>query len=122
MGNNESKVIGFIAQIKGSNNLLCDGDSAVVAGSGNKMEEYFVSLMGQKKDAYEIKKARYGLILQCLHMGAAYSFDEKSYNRFYLLAKQEGNKVVEFNDVESITPDKTGVHLMRVQWKASDLL
>lgn len=39
---------------------------------------------------HTIRKTRFGEILQGLRMGAAYAFDEDSYNIFYPLARQEG--------------------------------
>ena len=97
MSDKESKVMGFVAQRKGTISLLCDGDSAVVAGSEKKIRDYISTSVGHSDSDYEIKKARYGHILQCLKIGAAYSFDEESYDRFYPLAIQEGNKLEYWN-------------------------
>lgn len=116
MSDKESKVIGFIAQRKGTVDLLCDGDSAVVAGSEKKIREYISTFMGRSDSNYEIKKARYGHILQCLKLGAAYSFDEESYDRFYPLVIQEGKKLVEFGKDANQATGKTGLHLLRVKW------
>jgi len=116
MSDNESKIIGFIAQRKNSIDLLCDGESAIVAGSEKKMESYIANVINGKESNYDIKKARYGHILQCLKIGAAYSFDEESYSRFYPLAILEGKKLVEFGKDANIVTGKTGLHLMRVKW------
>jgi len=116
MSDKESKVIGFIGQRKGTLDLLCDGDSAIVAGSEKKIREYISTSMGRSTSNYEIKKARYGHILQCLKLGAAYSFDEESYNRLYPLAIQEGRKLVEIGKEANKTTGKTGLHLLRVKW------
>ncbi len=116
MGDKESKVIGFIAQRKGSASLLCDGDSAVVAGSESKMRSYLATVAGGSPENYVLKKTRYGDILRCLELGAAYSFDEQSYDRFYPLAAQEGKKVVEFGKGTGDLPAKSGLHLLQVRW------
>lgn len=116
MSDKESKVIGFIAQRKGTIDLLCDGDSAIVAGSERKIREYISTSMGGSVSNYEVKKARYGHILQCLKLGAAYSFDEESYNCFYPLAMQEGRELVEFGKDANQASGKTGLHLLRVEW------
>jgi len=117
MGSKESKVIGFIAQKTGTVNLLCEGDSAIVAVSERKMREYIESIENKLgKSAYEIKKARYGHILKCLRLGAAYSFDEESYSRFFPLTKDEGKKLVEFGKDANEVTHKTGIHLMRIKW------
>ena len=116
MDDKESKIIGFIAQRKNSIDLLCDGESAVVAGSEKKMESYLTNSFGNEIAKYEIKKARYGHVLQCLKLGAAYSFDEESYRRFYPLAIQEGKKLIEFGKDANVVTGKTGLHLMRVKW------
>lgn len=117
MSNKESKVIGFIAQKMGTINLLCEGDSAIVAGSEKKMRDYIGSIENKLgNSSYEIKKARYGHILKCLRLGAAYSFDEESYRRFYPLTKDEGKKLVEFGKDANEVTHKTGIHLMRIKW------
>ena len=117
MSNKESKVVGFIAQKTGTVNLLCDGDSAIVAGSENNMRNYIESIENERgQSVYEIKKARYGHILKCLRLGAAYSFDEESYSRFFPLVKDEGKKVVEFGKDANEVTHKTGIHLMRIKW------
>lgn len=116
MSDKEGKVIGFIAQRKGTIDLLCDGDSAVVAGSEKRMKTYLSDSLGRSDADYEIKKARYGNILQCLKLGAAYSFNEEAYGRFYRLAIQEGMKLVEFGQDASQATGKTGLHLLQVKW------
>ena len=117
MSNKESKVLGFIAQRMGTVNLLCEEDSAIVAGSEKKMRGYIESVENKLgHSAYEIKKARYGHVLKCLKLGAAYSFDEESYSRFYPLAKDEGKKLVEFGKDANEVTHKTGIHLMRIKW------
>lgn len=117
MSEKESKVIGYIAQRTGTVNLVCEGDSAVVAGSEKIMREYIKSMESETAhSSYEIKKARYGHILKCLKLGASYSFDEESYNRFYPLAKDENKKVVAFGKDANEVTHKTGLHLMRTKW------
>lgn len=115
--NKDSKVIGFIAQQSGTINLICDGDSAIVAGSEKKMQDYIENIeKHSSKTRYEIKKARYGHILKCLKLGASYSFDEESYDRFYPLAKDENKKMIEFGKDANEVTYKGGTHLMRVKW------
>jgi hypothetical protein len=113
----DSKVIGFIAQKSGTVNLICDGDSAIVAGSEKKMHDYINSIENENvKPVYEIKKARYGHIQKCLQLGASYSFDEESYGRFYPLAKDENKKLIEFGKDSNEVTQKAGTHLMRIKW------
>ena len=113
----DSKVIGFVAQKSGTVNLICDGDSAIVAGSEKKMRDYVENMEKRlTKPGYEIKKARYGHILKCLKLGASYSFDEESYSRFYPLAKDENKKVIEFGKDSNEATHKAGTHLLRVKW------
>lgn len=118
MNDKGSKVIGFIAQKSGTVNLICDGDSAIVAGSEKKMREYIESAGNESSRlSYEIKKARYGHILKCLQLGAAYSFDEESYGRFYPLAKDENKKLIEFGkDSNEVTHKAGTAHMMRIKW------
>lgn len=81
------------------------------------MRDYIKSIGNESgQSSYEIKKARYGHILKCLKLGAAYSFDEESYNRFYPLAKDEDKKLVEFGKDENEVTHKSGIHLIRTKW------
>lgn len=117
MTDRNSRVIGFIAQKPGTANLLCDGDSAVVAGSEGKMHDYINSLGGEPaKPVYTMKKARFGHILECLKLGAAYSFDEESYGRFYSLAKDDNGKLTKFGEDSNRATLGAGTQMMRVQW------
>jgi hypothetical protein len=111
----ESKVIGFIAQRRGTFNLLCDGDSAIVAGSEKKMLAYISDSPNEKVSDYEIKKARFGHILYCLKLHASYSFDGESYNRFHPLAIAEGMNLPEIINYEGTEPGK--LSLTQVRWE-----
>jgi len=46
-----------------------------------------------------------------MRLGAAYSFDETAYNRFYPLAKREGLEL----GVEDFSSTATGRHFVRLQ-------
>ncbi len=59
---------------------------------------------GQQR--HTVKKTRCGEILRGLQLGAAYAFDEASYQKFYPLARDEGLLVSdvsesEFHDMQS---------------------
>jgi hypothetical protein len=85
----DHKIIGYLS-VFSQYDLLCDGDSCVIAGSEKKMKEYLAANAGARAAKYQIRKARFGDILAGLKAGAAYSFDEEAYNRFYPLAQSEG--------------------------------
>ena len=116
MLNNHKKVIGYFAIRTGTPNVLCDGDACVIAGSQKAMNRYIVNMASDKISRYIIRKTRYGEILQGMRMGAAYAFDKKAYDRFFLLAKSDGMNLVEFPIDDSPKPDGYSVHFMRVQW------
>jgi hypothetical protein len=43
MGDKSTKVLGHVAVVPGTVNVLCDGDSCIVAGSEKLMRDYIVS-------------------------------------------------------------------------------
>ncbi|MCG6538443.1 MAG: hypothetical protein L7F78_27935, partial [Syntrophales bacterium LBB04] len=43
MGDKSTKVLGHVAVVPGTINVLCDGDSCIVAGSEKLMRDYIVS-------------------------------------------------------------------------------
>jgi hypothetical protein len=106
----EDKVIGYLAY-KTLREVLCDGDSCIIAGSQSKLREY-VKKMYSGGTEMTIQKVRFGEIKRGLDFGGAYSFDEEAYNRFYPLASKAGINVGK-EDFSGPTP--TGFHFVRVQ-------
>lgn len=96
--NNEMKVIGVFAH-KGMRAICIEEDSCLIAGSQEKMEEY-IKAQGME-NIFQIKKTRYGEIKRGMNMGASYSFDEESYERFYKYGKMEGLEINEWNKEEA---------------------
>ena len=107
--NSSSKVIGYFA-FASRTEVFCDGDSCVIAGSEADLLAYMSKLNPAQRT---LKKTRFSEILQGLRLGAAYSFDETAYNRFYPLAKTEGIEL----GPEDFYPAPTGMHFVRVQIK-----
>ncbi|MBF0203850.1 MAG: hypothetical protein HQK67_05935 [Desulfamplus sp.] len=99
MANRNKIAIGYFAFVSPSE-VLCTGDTGnacVITGSMKAMNSFIAEINpdGQKK--HIIKKTSFGEILSGLKLGAAYGFDEKSYKKFYPLARQEGLSVAEAN-------------------------
>ena len=90
MSDKDTKVLGYVAVKPGTINVLCDGDSCIVAGSEKKMNEYIKTLSVDRNAKYQISKARYGHVLKAMKLGGVYSFDQESYSRFYPLACDMG--------------------------------
>ncbi len=88
----------------------------MIAGSQQAMNRYIVNMASDKISRYTIKKTRYGEILQGMRLGAAYAFDKKAYDKFFLFAKNDGMNLVEFPIEDNSRPDGCSVHLMHVQW------
>ena len=107
----EDKVIGYLAYMK-KTHPICDGDSCIIAGSKLKMKAYLRQCNPQALKRVKIVKARFARIKAALDLGAAYSFDEESYNRFYPLARKAAMNVGP-EDFSWQTP--TGLHFVRVQ-------
>ncbi len=110
------KVIGYFAIRRGSPYILCDGDACVIAGSEELMNSYIVKLADDKPSNYKVKKTRYGEITKGMRMRAVYTFDKKAYERFFPLAKAEGQPMVEFKFEDDEKPHVDAVRLMRVKW------
>ena len=105
----DTKVIGYFA-FNPPVDVLCDGDACVVAGSEDQMKGYIES-KGKSGTPLRIKKTRYGEIARGLSAGAAYAFDEESYNRFYPIANRNGYSLSE----ESFPVVESGFHFVVIR-------
>ena len=107
----QDKVIGYLAYLT-KTQLICDGDSCVIAGSKIKMKAYIRNSNPEILKKVKIVKARFNRIKAALDYGAAYSFDKEAYGRFYPLAQKAGINV----GPEDFSLQKPGrTHLVRVQ-------
>jgi len=110
------KIMGYLACVS-KFELLCDGDSCVIAGSEKKMKTYLTAIDSKRAARHQIKKVRFGEIMAGLKAGGAYSFDEEAYNRFHPLAQQEGMDIGP-EDFSQPPPKGTlfsAFHFVRVQ-------
>ena len=114
MKSRHKKVVGYFAVQIGTPNIVCDGDACVIAGSQQALRRYIERLIGQNSVDYQIRKTRYGEILQGMRMGGVYTFDNSAYKKFFPLAKADGIPLTEFKFMEDPTPDE--YRLMRFQW------
>jgi hypothetical protein len=93
MSNYSHKVIGYFAFASPSE-VICtgdNGDACVITGSDRAMKSFLAEVDPENQKPHTtIKKTRFGEILKGLKLGAAYGFDEESYERFYPLAIKEG--------------------------------
>ena len=96
------KVIGYIAYAT-KLQLICEGDSCIVAGSRKKMVSYLDIARPGASKIVAIAKARFGDIERAIELGAAYSFDREAYERFQPLARKSGIDVgpADFDAAES---------------------
>jgi hypothetical protein len=120
MSDKATKVLGFIAVVPGTINVLCDGDSCAVMGSEKALKHYIAISADEPDIKYRITKARYGHVLRAMKMGGAYSFDRESFSRFCPLAREDGIDVVDFTPENQRKQQGTGIPLMRVQWISDD--
>ena len=116
MGDKSTKVLGYVAVVPGTINVLCDGDSCIVAGSEKLMRDYIASFCRARTAEYHVRKARYGHVLQSMKLGAAYSFDAESFSRFSPLAREDGIEPVDYTPANRGRPDGPAIFLMRVNW------
>lgn len=75
--------------------VCADGGACLIAGSEQQMQHYLTELDPSTAALHTIRKTRFGEALQGLCRGAAYSFDQESYSRFYPLAVSAGLPVSE---------------------------
>ncbi|MBW2599342.1 MAG: hypothetical protein JRC60_04480 [Deltaproteobacteria bacterium] len=116
MKSRHKKVVGYFAIQVGTPNIVCDGDACVIAGSQKALNRYIKKMIGQNISDYQIRKTRYGEILQGMRMGGVYTFDSKAYKNFLPLAKADGMPLAEFQFREDPKPHEDAVRLLRVQW------
>lgn len=116
MKSRHKKVVGYFSIQNGTPNILCDGDACVIAGSQKAIIGYIEKLAGRNPNDYQIRKTRYGEILQGMRMGGVYAFDRRAYKNFLPLAKADGMPLAEFEFEEDPKPHEGAVRLMRVQW------
>jgi hypothetical protein len=107
----DSKVIGYFAY-KSKTEVICDGDACIISGSEQEMKNYIHSVAPESLKKTTIKKTRFGEIVNGIKLGAAYAFDEQSYNHFYPLANKVGFNLKEerFSD-----ENETGFHFVTIR-------
>jgi hypothetical protein len=99
MGHQDHKVIGYFAY-NSPTEVICTGEACVISGSYSAMQAYLSEINPEGPSTSQIKKTRFGEIVNGLRLGAAYAFDEEAYQRFYPLAKQIGIAVAEADFAE----------------------
>ncbi len=107
----ESKVIGYFAFVPPVD-VLCEGDACVIAGSESSIKEYLSSMAADSTSRYQIRKTRFGEILQGMKRGAPYAFDAASYNRFFPIANKYGFSLKE---EDFSVPTETGHHFVLIR-------
>lgn len=110
MGKKKRKAIGYFAYLNPPN-VVCDGDTCVISGSMKSMRSYIGSFDKENAERYTIKKTIFDEIRKGLDLGAAYCFDETSYNRFYPLASKSG---INLGPEDFSEKGPTGFHFVRV--------
>jgi hypothetical protein len=87
----DHKVIGYFA-ISAQQDILCDGDACIIAGTQSALNSYIRSL-AEPGVEFDNRKTRFSEILEGMERGGAYAFDERAYKLFYPLANQHGLKL-----------------------------
>jgi len=90
MTSRDAKVIGYFAYMSVAEVICTDVDACVIAGASDAMERYVEELHPGQVSKATVKKTRFGEIRTGMEMGAAYAFDQASYERFYPLAREAG--------------------------------
>jgi len=102
-------VIGYFA-VHPPQNVLCDGDACIIAGSQSALNKYIKSLSDSGVE-FQKRKTRLSEILDGLFRGGAYAFDQESYKLFYPLANKHGYHLTD----EIFTATETGRHFVIVK-------
>jgi len=101
-------LIGYYAVAGGD--AVCDGDGLIIAASEAEMGHIIERLKSGMR--YDIRGTTANEILSGLRLGAAYCFDEQSYDRFLEPARQAG---IPLTDEDFSDPGPLGMHFVRVQ-------
>jgi hypothetical protein len=109
MSKNDKKVIGYFA-VYSSQDVFCDGDACLIAGSQSALHKY-IKLSPKAGSDFQIRKTRLSEILEGISLGGAYAFDKESYNEFYPLANRYGLSLKN----EDFSPTETGNHFVVVR-------
>ena len=80
-------VIGFFGFIPPAN-VVCDGDACIISGSEKSFRNYLQIANASQPTKINIRRTTFGEVLRGMTLGAAYSFDEEAYGRFYPAAKR----------------------------------
>ncbi len=111
------KVIGYFA-FASPTDIVCTGahgDACVISGSVRAMRAFLKELDPHGQQRHTVKKTRFGDILRGLQLGAAYAFDEASYQKFYPLARKEGLPVSDVSESEFHDMQSKGFRFFTVQ-------
>ena len=109
MTNEKDTVIGYFA-IHPPQDVLCDGDACIIAGSQSSLNKYLKSLSNSGVE-FQKRKTRLSEILQGLSLGGAYAFDQESFKVFYPLANKHGYHLKD----EIFTKTETGRHFVIIK-------
>ena len=113
--NTHHKVIGYFAYKSGTVNVICDGESCLIAASEGKMADYISTLSESNPKSCTIRKTRFGEIFEGMKRGGAYAFDKESYGRFAeVLAKQGG--IVSEIKLDMVPPSDKAIELIHIKW------
>ncbi len=109
MAKEKDAVIGYFA-FHPPQDVLCDGDACIIAGSQSALNRYIKSLSDSGVE-FQNRKTRLSEILDGLFRGGAYAFDQESYKVFYPLANKHGYHLKD----EIFTETETGRHFVIVK-------
>ena len=109
MAKEKDSVIGYFAFYP-PQDVLCEGDACVIAGSQSALNRYIKSLSSSGVE-FQKRKTRFSEILEGLLGGGAYAFDEESYNLFYPLANKHGYNLGK----EIFSETETGFHFVIIK-------
>ena len=109
MAKEKDAVIGYFAFYP-PQDVLCDGDACVIAGSQSSLNKYIKSLSNSGVE-FQKRKTRLSEILDGLLRGGAYAFDQESYKLFYPQANKHGYNLSD----EIFTETEAGRHFVVVK-------
>ena len=111
----DAKVIGYFAYMSAAEVICTDVDACLIAGSSEAMERYLEEFHPERASKAIVKKTRFGEIRHGMEMGAAYAFDQASYERFYPLAREVGFPV-DWPDFEEAKQRNDRFFTVRLSW------
>ena len=88
---NKMELIGYYASFPGDRAIVNEDGSIIIFGNIDDFINYHENHPEKVTEKTDYQKIYYDEIMQSIHEGYSFAFDEFSYNRFYPIAQRNGH-------------------------------